>query len=557
MDHNPRRILLRILATVASLGLPGAAFATTCQSEGSSSPPKLPTPEQLEQRGVRVGAIDIQVEDIFDPSKPGEDATVYRVANDLHLSTRDDAIRSQLLFHESDPYSRQKVAETERLLRGRRYLYDAWIEPTCYHPADQAVDLIVRVRDVWSLNPGLHFSRKGGANNAGIVLQDEDFLGRGELVSVLWGRNVDRDTLMFTYEDPQLLGSWWRGRVAYSDNSDGRLGDLSVGRPFYSLDTRWSAGLGATAGDRVDSRYQLGKVLDTFTENTNRFEVYGGLSAGLHDGWARRWLAGVRYERSEFSEATDDVLAAPLPEDRTLVYPWVGFEWIEDDFVTVHNQDQLARTEDLQYGRSLRTELGVAAPAWGADRTAAIVALRGHGGRRFGESQSLFFTGDLSGRVEGGGLSDALMQGEARYYYRQAPHALFFASARGAVAENPDLDHQLLLGGDNGLRGYPLRYQSGTESALFTAEERFFTDWFPFHLFHIGAAAFADAGRTWGRDVAGAEPLGWLSDVGAGLRIGNARTGLGNVLHIDIAVPLVHEPGIDGVQLLIETRQSF
>jgi len=50
------------------------------------------------------------------------------------------------------------------------------------------------------------------------------------------------------------------------------------------------------------------------------------------------------------------------------------------------------------------------------------------------------------------------------------------------------------------------------------------------------AALFADAGRTWDRDVAGETPLGWLSDVGVGLRIGNTRTGLGNVLHIDIAV---------------------
>jgi hemolysin activation/secretion protein len=76
-------------------------------------------------------------------------------------------------------------------------------------------------------------------------------------------------------------------------------------------------------------------------------------------------------------------------------------------------------------------------------------------------------------------------------------------------------------------------------------------------LFHIGAAAFVDAGRTWGRDVAGDEPLGLLSDVGVGLRIGNARSGLGNVLHIDLAVPLSRQPGIDSVQLLIETRHSF
>jgi hypothetical protein len=48
-----------------------------------------------------------------------------------------------------------------------------------------------------------------------------------------------------------------------------------------------------------------------------------------------------------------------------------------------------------------------------------------------------------------------------------------------------------------------------------------------------------------------------LSDVGVGLRIGNARSGLGNVLHIDLAVPLSRQPGIDSVQLLIETRHSF
>jgi len=68
---------------------------------------------------------------------------------------------------------------------------------------------------------------------------------------------------------------------------------------------------------------------------------------------------------------------------------------------------------------------------------------------------------------------------------------------------------------------------------------------------------FADVGRTWGRDVAGQVPLGLLSDVGVGLRIGNARSGLGNVLHIDLAVPLSRHPGIDSVQFLVESRHSF
>ena len=120
---------------------------------------------------------------------------------------------------------------------------------------------------------------------------------------------------------------------------------------------------------------------------------------------------------------------------------------------------------------------------------------------------------------------------------------MFFAGATGAASEALDPEDQIQLGGDNGLRGYPLRYQTGTSRALFTVEQRYFTDWFPFRLFYVGAAVFADVGRTWGRGAVGAPSLGWLSDVGFGLRLGNARSGFGSVVHIDIAFPLNRTPG--------------
>ena len=549
------KLVRQVLGALVSLALGGTSLACLGQQCETTTPP--PDLADLERRAVTIGQIDVDVEDIFDPTKPGESAALYRWANDLHLQTREDAIRSQLLFHPAGPVSAREFAETERLLRGRRYLFDAWIEPTCYHAATNAVDVRVRVRDVWSLNPGFSFNRKGGANHVAFGIEDQDFLGRGELVSLSWGRNVDRDTLLFTYADPQILGSWWRGRVAYSDNSDGSFGELDLERPFYSLDSRWSAGINLAGGDRIDSRYQEGIVLDSFAESSDHFEIYGGRSRGLQDGWAQRWLGGVRYDRSRFTESADEALAAPLPTDRRLVYPWVGMEWVEDDFVKVHNQDQLARTEDLQFGRALRAELGLASSVLGSDRTAVISSVQASGGKRLSDAQSLFYSGGLTGRLESDGPRDTLLEGEARYYFRQSPHALFFVSARGVVAERPDLDHQVLLGGDNGLRGYPLRYQSGTASALVTMEERIYTDWYPFRLFNVGAAAFADAGRTWGQDVAGREPLGLLSDVGVGLRIGNARSGLGNVLHIDLAVPLVRQSHISSIQLLVETRHSF
>ena len=101
-----------------------------------------------------------------------------------------------------------------------------------------------------------------------------------------------------------------------------------------------------------------------------------------------------------------------------------------------------------------------------------------------------------------------------------------------------DLDHYFDLGGENGLRGYPLRYQQGTRRTIAKIEERIYTEWSLWRLFDIGGAAFFDTGRTAGANPIGAPQLGWLKDAGVGLRLGNSRSSLGNVIHIDLATPI-------------------
>ena len=43
----------------------------------------------------------------------------------------------------------------------------------------------------------------------------------------------------------------------------------------------------------------------------------------------------------------------------------------------------------------------------------------------------------------------------------------------------------------------------------------------------------------------------------ATLRLGSTRSGLANVLHLDIAFPLDGDSSIDNVQFLVETKRSF
>jgi len=542
----------------------------------------MPAAEELQRRGARIGRIEIEVEDIFEASSslagPGSLgrslgagsseygpslASPYRLANGLHISTRDETVAQQLLFHTGERYDIRVIEETERLLRGQRYLNEASIEPTGYN-ADNTVDLRVRVHDVWTLSPGFSFGRKGGENSTRLKFQDTNFLGLGKQIALERSSNVDRSAWRLSYTDPNLFGSWWKLSGAYSSFSDGSENAFSLERPFYALDSRWSANIAAMDTVSAVPRYSLGHRVESLDMQLQQFELGGGFSAGLRDGWARRYLGGVRYESRRFSARPREANREPnrepnatIPDDRVIAYPWIGLEVLQDQYVSTHNLDQIGRTEDLYLGRSARLEAGWASTALGSTHSALILAGQLQAGAEFDAQQYLINALAIQGRIEGGGIANGRLEASSRYYRRHSDKRVFFASATTSVASHLDPEEQLLLGGDNGLRGYPLRYQAGTASALVTLEERFYTNWQPLKLFNVGAAVFFDAGRTWGRDEFAAAPIGWLKDVGVGLRLGSVRSGLGNVLHIDFAFPLDGGKDIDSVQFLVETQKSF
>lgn len=517
----------------------------------------IPPAEELERRGAVVGHIDVAVDDIFDESDPRENRALYRLANKLHLDTKDTTVLSQVLLQPGETYSVRRAEETARILRDKRYLYDAVVEPTAYYAETNTVDLRVRVRDVWSLSPGIGVGRSGGENKTRARLVDENFLGTGRYVGVGYTSTVDRSGLSFDFRDQNLFQSWWALDAGYTDSSDGSTTSLAIGRPFFSLDARWSAGVHGITNDQITQLYDLGEKVNEFRQESDLFGVEGGWSRGVVDGWTTRWLAGYRYDRSLFEESAEDLPTVLLPEDRTLSYPWAGVEFIEDHFETTHNQDQIGRTEDVYLGKALRLELGWTADALGGDRSAGIFSASGRMGNYVGRRGLVFLESFWNGRLESGSLADSLLSTEARYYLRFNDKNVFTAAVEGQHGFDLDLDHQLLLGGDTGLRGYPLRYQGGDTRALVSVEERYFTDWFPLRLARVGAAVFADVGRTWGEAPLASEPQGWLTDVGFGLRLGNARSGLGNVLHIDLAFPLNASSDISSMQLLLEAKKTF
>ncbi len=549
-------MLAALTALVADAGLAATFTDKEHTRIEEPRPPDVPDDAQLEAAGAVIGRVDIDIRNIFDESDPRENVGLFRLADRLHIRTKRSTVKAQLLFASGEPYRARKLAETERNLRLLRYVYDARVVPV--HYANGTVDIRVITKDVWTLSPGVSFGRAGGSNASNFYLEDTNFLGWGKKLDFQHERTVDRTSDTLGWADPNVLGSRWTSQLAYADSSDGSQRSLMLARPFYSLDAPWSATINALSFDRTVSRYNLGNIVDQFNDDQSSYELSGGISTGLVDGWARRVSAGMRYDRNSFMATPNtSTPALILPPDRTLSYPFIGFEIVEDRYEKIGDQNQIGRTEDLYFGTDVSAEIGLSNAVFGADRDAIMLAAKARRGFAFGGLQTLFLTSDFSSRVEQGRARNLIADANAAYYWRWSPERVFYVGMSATVTDALDPDMQLLIGGDNGLRGYPLRYESGTSRALLTVEQRFYWDWFPFRLVRVGGALFGDAGRTWGRGAVGDSDPGLLRDIGFGLRLGNSRSGLGNVLHVDVAFPLDGVATIDKVQFLIETKQSF
>ncbi len=208
-------------------------------------------PALLEAEQVRIGNIVLEKHDIFDLSNPKENNALFRLANKLHIITKDETIEKQLLLEPGDLFSERLAAESGRILRSNRYFYDASVTPK--NRRDGKVDLHVKTRDVWTLKPGLSYSRKGGETKTSISLEEINIFGRGQELGFSSTRDVDRDTSLFEFKDRHFGSNWLSVELSLANNSDGHSNFLSVARPFYALDTRWAGGGSVLDQDRVSS----------------------------------------------------------------------------------------------------------------------------------------------------------------------------------------------------------------------------------------------------------------------------------------------------------------
>ena len=506
-----------------------------------------PHGESLE--GLPILEITIDNGDIFDLEQEGQNLWIHRWANRLHINTRKKTIEQQLLFGLQDGYNQQLIEETERLLRSRNYIHDA--EITAEEICGQGVKLRVATTDNWTLTPSVSISSSGGETRTAIEIEESNLLGLGTEIRILAESDEERDSNAFIYRDKNWLGNFKDLRLEVADNSDGHRYQVDIERPFIKLDSRYAWSVQASSVEKENPVYEQGDEVARVGETNDSLLLAYGWSDGLVNDSVSRYRLGWIANKLRYNTVDDPNIE--LPEDVDKSYPFIEYEYLKVKYVERVNFRVMGITEDIKLGNSLRARIGWKDEAYESTEEGHVLEFDYNFGSFVTTNTLGIF--DLSLYQESNQTIDdtgrVVMRGQL-YNFRGVNHSYVFSS-RLEAAQNPELFDRIEVGGDSGLKGYPVRFQNGERAFTLSAERRVYFDVYLWQMVKFGFAMFAEAGSAWND---GENPV-WLSDVGTGLRLVSTRQSSSKVLHVDIAFPLSEKDEIDDYQFYVKARTEF
>lgn len=473
-----------------------------------------------------IRSITIVRQEVF-PVINRKPAFLYRLANRLHIMTREAVVRSDLLFKEGEVFDAELLAESERRLRRLAYLGEARI--LAENVSGDSVDVRVVTHDQWSTLVSTIFDKGGGRTTVGGALEEFNFLGYGKQGFVEGRHEPEGTTWTFRYNDPQLLGSRWTTQQLFVNGPFTRRFSSEFGRPFYSLDTRWSWGGALSLDKNIVREFDRGLEMNRFERQSNSLTVFVDRAFGLRFKKTRVRLE-YQFQNRDFSPTFD--LTNSLPDDELIHRMGLRIRHENLSFVKQRQLDKFIRTEDLTLGNitSLtirRTALPVVKGVRRFELLASQRALL-----QISTQQYFFFSVGFQTLFE----RDTITSLRLRYYDKSLPRQTFALNFEFDYDKDPEIDRPFILGGDTGLRGYPAREFSGNKRLLLNVEDRLFS---PVNILTVqfGGVAFFDAGNIWkiSEDVNLAD-LNY--SVGFGLRLGYTRSPNSRVGRIDFAWPL-------------------
>jgi hypothetical protein len=487
-------------------------------------------------QGRIIRNIDIVRKNVFDDQAEKSDFFVYQWANALHVVTKERVIRRELLFAAGDSLDAERIIESQRNIRSMELIED--VEVNAIPVGADSVDLEIVSSDLWTTKVSPMFETGGGNYRFGFLFAEKNFMGNGQLIETAGQAGTDQDGFSILYRNRRVLGTRIATSLGYSGFTYDRRYLLQVEKPRYALSvhSRYDAGYSRSEGttrlfDRGDEYYRFRYEND---------DVHAEIAYSFGERDRIDLIAAYDYLGRVYREdKADPAFRHLVPPDEALSYPSIGAGVAHVRYGVERYLDEAGTPEDLTYGGALRFMAGRSLKSLGADYESWI-----------NTATMQFLTKPFSRLIVG--ASDAVSWQERdgigrRIHHTSEGFAYFKTGAAQVLAIHGIADfawrerssYQVLLGGDNGLRGYRYFRLSGDRMMLGNIEYRFYV---PVEILSVrlGGAAFFDCGNVW-RPGEKIDLMQMKSDFGIGLRLGLVKSSSSRIVSIDVAKSLTEQ----------------
>ena len=492
---------------------------------------------------------------IFDESEDGIYA-FHHWANWLHITTKEVTLKNEAAFFLSFCHKTpEDLAELERHLRSKKFIRDARVTEDIENQT-----IKVTTWDNWSLMPTVSFGRKGGENTYSFGIKERNLFGLGIDAEVESYTNVQRSGYKVITTIPLFQNMNTDLTIKFADNDDGKQSSVFLNKSFASFHTTYAYNIGFNEELRVDTIFQNGEDQSMFEHDISVKNISYGWLQHNTNRHALRFEIGVTQDQHLFTTANNtpnDIPTTQLPKDRDFLYPWVGINYIEKDFKKLINIHLITQIEDFNHGWQINSSLGLGD---GNNPNSAWAFWHANIQKGFALSQDDLLLMNLSMR------GDIYQQGNNRvvgyfnteYFHRLTDSLGFYLNNVNVFSKNQYMDRPITMGGNTGIRGFPLQYQHGENSIKLSSELRYYPRINLFKLFDVAGAAFIDAGRAFGDAIVENAEDNWLYSAGLGLRFYSPHSGgSNNIIHLDLAFPQSNNPDIDSVEIRVQAKKSF
>lgn len=496
---------------------------------------------------VRHNVFDLQHKDTF---------WLHRFANYTHIITTEQTVADDLLFEQGQKLALRDLEETERLLRGRRYIREAEVIVSQYCPTDNSAIVHVTTWDNWSLLPNIDFSSEGGHSEYSVGISEDNLLGSGNQLQLDYSKDNERSGYLLSFASPNIFGTHWNTLTRYENNSDGEGYHFTLTRPFYRLSSPWAFNFDLERSKEKHSEYLLGDTVNEYDSKLKWFESELGIKLAEQGNRIHRLNVGITIEDRTF-EAIEETFF-DIPDARNMSAIWLEYQLLEADYQKLFNINQFNRTEDINLGWQGSLRLGYLQRWLGADHSGWLA--QGSLDKVWQLADNTWFLSQTAYRgIWQNNTHHRLFSSHLQLVYQLNPSSSLVGIIDAELGENLFQDEALYLGGDTRMRAYPLYYQRGDSRIITTAEYRYYTKWSILQLVDVAFAGFADAGRSWGaaQSFHSQTDDKILFGIGGGIRLLSTHSSRGTMVHIDVAHPLSNNPDLKTLQWRVTAKQHF